>query len=296
MSPAFEQHRVKRRDLCTKGRMKLSGPLLVLSVLAGAYGAVLNPRHRRHQDEDIFRINYRIWGEYPWDRPGNPPPIFPPDDFLRYSQIGRWWNQERPWENTPKVWRDALLAESKEDDADEYHSWGKFPWELPGNPPPFSPPADMTTLSQIGRWWNQDDNEGRPEKTLSQLLSENKDDASDEYRLWGKFPWERPANPPPFVPPPDTAAFSQIGRWWNQEEIGQRPTKLSRYLDELHKDEKLNQNPAQEVDERRSKLVPLFPSQDQKRTRTSRSVWQNKPWEKPWNPPPFLPSQNPPLE
>lgn len=277
-------------------KMKLTGSLVFLGVLVGAYGAVLNPRHHHNQDEDWAKIHYRIWGENPWDRPGNPPPIFPPDDFLRYSQIGRWWNQERPWENLARPWR-AAFADNKEDEADEYRLWGKFPWERPGNPPPFVPPSDMTTFSQIGRWWNVDENEGNPGRPLSQFLSEKKDEDSDEYRLWGKFPWERPVNPPPFVPPPDTVSYSQIGRWWNQEETGKSPEELARHQGDDRSDEKtLDQNPTQDIHEVRRKFVPSFPSRDQKLTRVARSIWQTKPWEKPWNPPPFLPGQYPPLQ
>lgn len=276
--------------------MKLTVSLVFLGVLVGAYGAVLNSRHQDNEFEDAMRIHYRIWGENPWDYPGNPPPIFPPDDFLRYSQIGHWWNQEKPWVNPSRTFRDALV-DHNDDDADEYRIWGKFPWERPGNPPPFLPPADTRTFSQIGRWWNQDVNGGRTGRFLRPLLAENKDENTDEYRLWGKFPWERPVNPPPFVPPPDTATFSQIGRWWNQEEIGELPIKLSRDSVEDAFDEKmLKQNPTQDIEEKRSKFLPLLPPKGHKLTRVARSVWQNKPWEKPWNPPPFLPGRYPPLQ
>ncbi|XP_049517492.1 uncharacterized protein LOC119441694 isoform X1 [Dermacentor silvarum] len=248
--------------------MKLTGSLVFLGVLVGAYGAVLNSRNQDNEFEDAMRIHYRIWGENPWDYPGNPPPIFPPDDFLRYSQIGHWWNQEKPWENPSRALRDALVG-NKDDDADEYRIWGKFPWERPGNPPPFLPPADTRTFSQIGRWGNQDVNGERTGSFLRPLLAENK----------------------------DTATFSQIGRWWNQEEIGERPTKLSRESFEDDYDEKtFKQKPTQDVEEKRSKFLPLLPPKDHKLTRVARSVWQNKPWEKPWNPPPFLPGRYPPLQ
>ncbi|XP_072142688.1 uncharacterized protein [Dermacentor andersoni] len=276
--------------------MKLTGSLVFLGVLAGAYGAVFSSRHRDNDFEDAMPIHYRIWGENPWDYPGNPPPIFPPDDFLRYSQIGRWWNREKPWENPSRDMRDAL-TNNKDDDTDEYRMWGKFPWERPGNPPPFSPPADTMTFSQIGRWRNQDENAEKPWPSLRPFLSEIKDEDAEEYRLWGKFPWERPVNPPPFVPPPDTATFSQIGRWWNQEEIGKRPTKLSRdSVEERYDEKEFKLSPTQNVEEKRGKFLHLFPSKDHKLRRIARSVWQNKPWEKPWNPPPFLPGRYPPLQ
>ncbi|XP_037562219.1 uncharacterized protein LOC119441694 isoform X3 [Dermacentor silvarum] len=166
--------------------MKLTGSLVFLGVLVGAYGAVLNSRNQDNEFEDAMRIHYRIWGENPWDYPGNPPPIFPPDDFLRYSQIGHWWNQEKPWENPSRALRDALVG-NKDDDADEYRIWGKFPWERPGNPPPFLPPADTRTFSQIGRWGNQDVNGERTGSFLRPLLAENKDETTDRVPSVGEI-------------------------------------------------------------------------------------------------------------
>ncbi|XP_037284856.2 uncharacterized protein LOC119177773 isoform X2 [Rhipicephalus microplus] len=213
--------------------MKLTGSVVFLGVVVGAYGAVLNS-HQQNQDEDWAKIHYRIWGENPWDYPGNPPPIFPPEDFWRYSQIGRWWNQERPWENPARPWR-AAFADSKDDSANKYRLWGKFPWERPGNPPPFVPPADMMPFSQIGHSWSQDENSERPERLLNMFLSEKKE-------------------------------------------------------------EHLYQKSTQDINEVRQKLVPLYPPTEWKLTRVARFISNNKPWEKPWNPPPFLPDRYPPLQ
>uniref|UniRef100_A0A023FCV9 Putative secreted protein n=1 Tax=Amblyomma cajennense TaxID=34607 RepID=A0A023FCV9_AMBCJ len=141
--------------------MKLAGPLVFSCLLAVSCGAAFRT-HLDNDNEDDKTSEYRQWGQFPWEQPGNPPPIFPPDDFLM-PRTGRWRSLKRPSDDPSRPWRD-ILKEYQRDNTDEYRIWGKFPWERPGNPPPFVPPSDTLALSQIGRFWNQDYLAGKPER------------------------------------------------------------------------------------------------------------------------------------
>ncbi|XP_077513788.1 uncharacterized protein LOC144124786 [Amblyomma americanum] len=196
--------------------MKLAGPLVLTCLFAVACGAAFRT-HLDNDNEDDKTSEYRQWGQFPWDQPGNPPPIFPPDDFLM-PRTGRWRSLKRTSDDPSGPWRD--------------------------------------------------------------ILKEYQGDNSDEYRIWGKFPWERPQNPPPFVPPSDTMAFSQIGRQWNQDYLAGKPERPARYS-------------GQDDDDEHTAEEPLATFMDRKLTRVARSLWPGKPWQKPWNPPPFLPDPYP---
>uniref|UniRef100_A0A023G1N5 Putative secreted protein n=1 Tax=Amblyomma triste TaxID=251400 RepID=A0A023G1N5_AMBTT len=195
--------------------MKIRSWVLLPCLFVAACGAAINTPFDDNNDDDPTS-EYRQWGQFPWEQPGNPPPIFPPDDFLM-PRIGRR-EQKKLLEESSIPLRE-LFKEYVGDETDEYRIWGKFPWERPQNPPPFVPPSDMMALSQIGRWWNQDYLQGKPEKGGARYSAQDDDDeyAAENTRerhasrkdrkfsrvarsVWNGKPWEKPWNPPPFLP------------------------------------------------------------------------------------------------
>ncbi|XP_077554801.1 uncharacterized protein LOC144169488 isoform X6 [Haemaphysalis longicornis] len=220
----------------TTSTMKPAGCAVFFSLLLAISGAAVDSNTNKHSEED----EYRIWGKYPWDQPGNPPPFAPIDDFFLYSQAGQAEQDEKLRSSS---------VDPQGETTEEYRAWGRFPWERPGNPPPFVPPGD-TQFSQIGRWWVKDDQEGNHQTPYSQIgrwwnrdWLEGKSPRfsgipiidGNEYGAWGKFPWEKPDSP-----------------------------------------------------------LPVAPPADQQLSRSRRSLRPPKPWEKPWNPPPILPEPYPP--
>lgn len=274
--------------------MKPIGCLVFFSLYVSISGAAVHTNINGHNEED----EYRLWGKFPWDQPGNPPPFAPPDDFFPYSQIEREW---APSEQDSEKLR-PLSADSQGDTSEEYSSWHKYPWQRPGNPPPFMPPGD-TQFSQIGRWWVKDDQEGNQRTPYSQIgrwwnrdYLEGKTGRFDgtQYsqigRWWNKDYLEGKSQRFTGMP------YSQIGRWWNQDYLEGKPEKMTG-LPIMDGDATAEYGAWGKFPwEKPDSPLPLVPPGDQQLSRSRRSLRPVKPWQKPWNPPPILPEPYPPTD
>ncbi|XP_077554798.1 uncharacterized protein LOC144169488 isoform X3 [Haemaphysalis longicornis] len=244
----------------TTSTMKPAGCAVFFSLLLAISGAAVDSNTNKHSEED----EYRIWGKYPWDQPGNPPPFAPIDDFFLYSQAGQAEQDEKLRSSS---------VDPQGETTEEYRAWGRFPWERPGNPPPFVPPGD-TQFSQIGRWWVKDDQEGNHQTPYSQI-----------GRWWNRDWLE--GKSPRFSGTP----YSQIGRWWNRDWLeGKSPRFSAIPIIDGNEYGAWGKFPWEKPDS----PLPVAPPADQQLSRSRRSLRPPKPWEKPWNPPPILPEPYPP--